>query len=939
MPVEAVRGIPWTLLSYAATRVITLATTLVLARLLVPADFGLFAMATLGMELLSVFSGLWLGSALVLREDMDRRAQGTVLTLLVAAGAALALLLVALAPALAAFFGEPRLAQVVLLLAAVLLICGVNWFYETILQRELAFRRRFACQVANTLAFSAVSLSLALAGAGVWALIAGYAAGYLANVTALLIVTPYRVRPAFDRAEARRIVRGGRGFLWQDLSGFIGENVDYLCVGRLLGPSQLGLYAMAFRQASLPQYAIAEPVAKVTFPAFAQMRQRGEDVRPAFLHALRMIALVTCPIGVLLSAAAVPFALALLGPKWLPMAGPLAVLGLWGVLRPLQTTTGYLLNSLGRADLYGRVAMLSLLPLAYGVFAASALGTVTTVAWVLLGHMAICFGVLAVAAAHVADVPVRRLGAALWPFAAASLVAWLETRGVVTQLASGWPPGLALVAAGVVDLAAYVAVLSLIDADLLMSALNGARRALGREPRGARLRPRSRLPGLALACAGLGGVAAAVAPKLALALVVGGLLIALAFAMPVTHLVLLLMITAIVPFDVQNAGAFGAGPGSPGLFVSDVLLAGGLVRASLVLLDDRLDRRARWLLVLALAALAVAVLQALHGIRAGSAAGAAGTELRVLVGFGAAVIALPLLRDPATRGRLFTGLAWVGLAVGVWGMVQWLVDLPFTAAQDAGVRAGVRFTTEGRGQIQGGLFAFPVAVVMGVAALLSHELRSRRARALLVAVVALNAAGLLLTYERTFWVATVIGLGFVVLRAAPAQRRRVLAVAPPVAAAGLATLAIGAPREWEAAKQRALSLGEYGSDLSVRFRLTETRHVVAAIQAHPLTGSGLGATILWGRPYEGVRATEESFAHDGYLWLVWKLGLPATVLLLLLLIAAVLSRGPPTTTTFGAVRVGAQAGLLLLLIASVTFPAFATLGITAVMGVMVALCT
>ena len=252
---------------------------------------------------------------------------------------------------LAAFFGEPRLADIVLLLAAVLLICGLNWFYETILQRELAFRRRFACQVANTLAFSAVSLSLALSGAGVWALIAGYAAGYLANVTALLILTPYRVRPAFDRAEARRIVRSGRGFLWQDLSGFIGENVDYLCVGRLLGPSQLGLYAMAFRQASLPQYAIAEPVAKVTFPAFAQMRRRGEDVRPAFLDALRMIALVTCPVGVLLSAGGRAVRARAAGAELAADGWAAGGAGRVGDAAAAAARRGRLLDSLGRAGL------------------------------------------------------------------------------------------------------------------------------------------------------------------------------------------------------------------------------------------------------------------------------------------------------------------------------------------------------------------------------------------------------------------------------------------------------------------------------------------------------------------------------------------------------------------------------------------------------------
>ena len=137
-----------------------------------------------------------------------------------------------------------------------------------------------------------------------------------------------------------------------------------------------------------------------------------------------------------------------------------------------------------------------------------------------------------------------------------------------------------------------------------------------------------------------------------------------------------------------------------------------------MLLDLPVDRRARRAIGLVLTVLVLSTLQAVHGVRSGADAGTAGAELRVLLGFGAAVIALPLLRDPATRARLFGGLVAVGLAIGLWGIAQWVVDIPFTSAQDAGVREGVRFTAAGRGQIQGGLFAFPVAIVMGTAALL-----------------------------------------------------------------------------------------------------------------------------------------------------------------------------------------------------------------------------
>ena len=936
MPVEALRGVSWTVLAYAATRAITLLTTLVLARMLVPADFGLFAMATLAMELLSVFSGLWLGAALILRRDMDARAQGTVLTLLIAAGAVLALLLAGLAPVIAAFYGEPQIAGIVAVLGGVLVISGFGWFYETVLQRELAFKRRFACQVARSLAFSTVALVLAALGAGVWSLIAAYAAGQLANVAALLVVTPYRVRPAFDRGEARRIVAGGRGFLWQDLSSFLSENADYLAVGRLLGPAQLGFYTMAFRQASLPYYAVAEPVGKVTFPAFARMRAEDEDVRPAFLFTLRMIALVTCPAGVILSAAAVPFTLALLGEAWLPMAAPLAVLGAWAVMRPLQVTVGNLLNSLGRAAVYGRVSMIALAPLVAATFAAAAAGGSTAVAWVLLAHMTLTFAVLVVVAARTAGLSGREVAATLLPFAWASGAAWVFVRAVVEATVAA-PPGLALGAAAVGGVASYLACLALLAPGVVGEAFAAGRGALGRGPRQRRFRRRSRVPAVALVSAAVLGALGAAEPKLTIAAVAGACLAVLPFAFPVAALVALLLITAIVPFDLQNAVAFGGGVGRPGIFASDVLLVGGLARAALVLLDMRLPNAPRRVVMLVVAVLAVTALQAVHGLRSGWDAGTAGTEMRVLLGFGAAVIALPLLRDPSSRTRLNAGLLVVGLAVGFWGIAQWTVDIPFTAAQDAGVRAGVRFTTAGRGQIQGGLFAFPVVVVVGMAALLSHEVRAVRTRALIVLAVALSSVDLLLTYERTFWVTTVLALGLVLVRATPRQRVRALIAGPALIALALAAGGALAPGALTAAAQRLSSLGEYGSDLSVRFRVTETRNVARAIEAHPLVGSGLGATILWGRPYEGVSPTTESFAHNGYLWLAWKLGAPAAALLLLLIGAALLSRGPPVTTTAGALRVGAQAALVLLLVASITFPAFNTLGITAVMGVLVAL--
>ena len=478
MDEKAVRGIPWTILTYGATKVTTVLTTVALARLLAPSDFGLFALATLGTGLLSIFNGNWLGATLVVRTDMDELSRGTVLTLLVLSGALMAAVLAGSAPVAADALGEPRLAGILLAFSGILLFSGVNWFYEMVMQRELEFRRRFVAQVARAATFSAVSITLAVQGAGVWSLVIAHVMGHIANGVALISLAPYRVRPAFEWRRAREIVHGSRGFLGQELAQFFEQNADYIAIGRILGASQLGLYSMAYRQAELPYFAIADPVATVTFPAFAQMRARGLHVGNSFLTALRLVALVTCPVGILLSAGAEPFTAAIFGPQWLPMTGPLAVLGIWAIARPLQATIGRLLNSLGAAWLYGRISVVALLPFTVATVLAAKLGGTIAVAWVLLAYIVvICVLLMRVVARH-AEVPVRRQVEALRPLLVACVISWLATR-VTADALDSVAPLLALAATGAVCVTVYAGAVRLGDPEVFGMALQQLRRVLG----------------------------------------------------------------------------------------------------------------------------------------------------------------------------------------------------------------------------------------------------------------------------------------------------------------------------------------------------------------------------------------------------------------------------------------------------------------------------
>jgi O-antigen/teichoic acid export membrane protein len=476
---RAVKGIPWTMLSYAANRVVSVATTILLARLLVPADFGLFALALLGTGFISQFSGFGLGTTLVLRQDLDRRGQGTILSLLLLTGVAFAALLAALTPLAAALFEEPRLVDVLLVMAGILSFTGVNWFYDSLLQRELAFRRRFVTQMISTVAFSAVALVFALQDAGVWALVAAHISMHASKGIALLCLAPYRVRPAFDRRVARDALSTGGGFVLQDAAAYLQQNADYIVIGRVLPTSQLGYYSMAYRQAELPHYAIADPVARVTFPSFAGMRHRGEDVMPAFLSGLRLVALATCPLAVILSAAADPFTRALFGDAWLPMIGVLSVLGVWAVARPLEVTVAWLLNSIGAARRVGLISVAMLAPFVAGLFIASSSGGITAVAWVLLGHMVVLLTTLVVTVQRVTGVSVARQWAALRPLFLASAVSWAATRWACGTLESS-PPALTLAVACAIALTVYLGAIRLLQPTLLAQALGQLRRAVGR---------------------------------------------------------------------------------------------------------------------------------------------------------------------------------------------------------------------------------------------------------------------------------------------------------------------------------------------------------------------------------------------------------------------------------------------------------------------------
>ncbi|MDQ3609600.1 MAG: lipopolysaccharide biosynthesis protein [Actinomycetota bacterium] len=479
MEERAIRGIPWTLLAYGGNKFLTVATTLVLARLLVPEDFGLAALAWMAMVLFTLFRDLGVGGVLIMDQELDEHAKGTIFTLVLTTGVVATTLAAAVSPVAATVFEEPRLTLVLVVLSSTMLISSPGWFYEALMQRELEFRKRFWATTMQSLVYLPVAVSLAALGAGVWSLIVGQIAGTIVYTVAFVVLAPYRVRPAFGTTSARRTLRLGRGFIFQGGLDFLRGNADTIAISRVLGTAPLGLYSLAYNLSNVPSRGIADPLARVTFPAFARMRGRGEDVGPSFLSGLQLVALVTCPLGVVLSGVADPFVRAVLGEKWVAMTGALAVLGIWAAARSIEVTMSWLLNSVGRADLLAGISGVVLLVAAPMFFVAAELGGIEAVAWVAVGDMVASLLAIAWHLQRREGIALVDQWRVLWPVLAAGTAAWGGSRAIADAL-DGAPAAVALIAGCAAGALVYAAVVNVLAPTLFGSARRQVARAIGR---------------------------------------------------------------------------------------------------------------------------------------------------------------------------------------------------------------------------------------------------------------------------------------------------------------------------------------------------------------------------------------------------------------------------------------------------------------------------
>jgi len=349
---SVVTGLRWSVIDVVAQQVIRFALTVALTRLIAPEDFGLLAMALVFTQLATMIGDLGLGPALVQRRVVERAHVATAFTVTTLAGLILAIAFYFLTFPIAAFYDEPGLRPVLGALAATYLLRGVAGIPRDLLRREMAFRSLAFIAIASVTLSAVAGLSLAVGGAGIWALVAQILVeGVLTTI--LVVGVAWRSgawRPglAIDRSALGDIAGFGLFVSGTRMFHYASTNVDNLIVGKVLGATSLGFYNLAYRLMLFPVLKVADVVATVSMPAFSSIQDDSSRLTAAFQRAVTYVAMFCFPVSVGVAVTAPVLVPAVFGNQWTAAVVTVQILAINGVRLAFGRLNGVVYEATGR---------------------------------------------------------------------------------------------------------------------------------------------------------------------------------------------------------------------------------------------------------------------------------------------------------------------------------------------------------------------------------------------------------------------------------------------------------------------------------------------------------------------------------------------------------------------------------------------------------------
>ncbi|HEY8177322.1 MAG TPA: lipopolysaccharide biosynthesis protein [Candidatus Limnocylindria bacterium] len=356
---DVATGLTWTLIGTWGRQGIDLVVFAVLARLLLPEDFGLVALAMVFVLFAQLLVDQGMGDALVQRREITPLQIDTAFWVAVATGGLLTVALFLLAWPIAALLGEPELQPILQVLSLTFVLAAFTTIQIALLRRDLAFRSLSLRALAASAGGGVVGVIAALAGWGVWALVAQQVAATIFSVLTLWWVTSWRPSWNASRAEFGSLFRFGIHIVGGDVITYMTRNVDNLLVGAVIGPVALGFYVVGYRILTATQAVLVQITRKMTFPVFSRLQDDPERMVRTYNRVTAAAATVILPGYIAAAIVAPELIVVLFGGRW-DQSGPVArVLLLIGPVVAIQALSLAMLNAVGRPDVAFRFRLVT----------------------------------------------------------------------------------------------------------------------------------------------------------------------------------------------------------------------------------------------------------------------------------------------------------------------------------------------------------------------------------------------------------------------------------------------------------------------------------------------------------------------------------------------------------------------------------------------------
>ncbi|BAV65293.1 lipopolysaccharide biosynthesis protein [Sphingobium cloacae] len=350
------RAIVWRSGSQIASQIVSWASTLIVIRLLEPADYGLFAMTAVFMNFMSFMNGYGLVSALVQSPTLDNQRLRQAFGLMLVLNAGLAVAQFALAGYAADYYGQPMVANLLRVQALIYLATPFIALPEVLIGRSLDFKRSAFVNILTAMISAITALAGALSGWGIWTLVVAPLVGFWVKGVGNMVATRFFVIPSFDFRGTGSMIAFGASLLGSQLLIMVQSQTDILIGGRLLSAHDLGLYAEALFLTQIFVARFIPPLNDVAFPAYARMQADKALLARSFCKAVRLILLIACPLYLGMAVVASPLVELLFGRKWLEMAPLVSILAASMPLYALQVLFSPALNAIGLPRLTMRIA-------------------------------------------------------------------------------------------------------------------------------------------------------------------------------------------------------------------------------------------------------------------------------------------------------------------------------------------------------------------------------------------------------------------------------------------------------------------------------------------------------------------------------------------------------------------------------------------------------